>query len=50
MTAQKLDGRATAAAIKAELAERVAKLKARGHPGIATVLVGPTRHPSCTSG
>jgi methylenetetrahydrofolate dehydrogenase (NADP+)/methenyltetrahydrofolate cyclohydrolase len=40
MTAQKLDGRATAAAIKAELAERVAKLKARGHPGIATVLVG----------
>ena len=41
MTAQKLDGRATAAAIKAELAERVAKLKARGvTPGIATVLVG----------
>ena len=30
MTAQKLDGRATAAAIKAELAERVAKLKAQG--------------------
>lgn len=41
MTAIKLDGRATAAAIKAELAERVAKLKAQGvTPGIATVLVG----------
>ncbi|GAA4060070.1 bifunctional methylenetetrahydrofolate dehydrogenase/methenyltetrahydrofolate cyclohydrolase [Microbacterium laevaniformans] len=41
MTAHKLDGRATAAAIKAELAERVAKLKAVGvTPGIATVLVG----------
>jgi methylenetetrahydrofolate dehydrogenase (NADP+) / methenyltetrahydrofolate cyclohydrolase len=41
MTAQKLDGVATAAAIKAELAERVAALKARGiTPGIATVLVG----------
>ena len=41
MTAQKLDGRSTAAAIKAELAERVAKLKAQGiTPGIATVLVG----------
>ncbi|EXJ51104.1 MULTISPECIES: bifunctional methylenetetrahydrofolate dehydrogenase/methenyltetrahydrofolate cyclohydrolase [Microbacterium] len=41
MTAHKLDGRATAAAIKAELAERVAKLKAAGViPGIATVLVG----------
>ncbi len=41
MTAHKLDGRATAAAIKAELTERVAALKARGvTPGIATVLVG----------
>ncbi|GAA3030091.1 bifunctional methylenetetrahydrofolate dehydrogenase/methenyltetrahydrofolate cyclohydrolase [Microbacterium dextranolyticum] len=41
MTATVLDGRATAAAIKAELAERVAKLKALGvTPGIATVLVG----------
>ncbi|GLJ78368.1 bifunctional methylenetetrahydrofolate dehydrogenase/methenyltetrahydrofolate cyclohydrolase [Microbacterium imperiale] len=41
MTAQKLDGRATAAAIKTELAERVAALTARGvTPGIATVLVG----------
>ncbi len=41
MTATVLDGRATAAAIKAELAERVQKLKARGvTPGIATVLVG----------
>jgi methylenetetrahydrofolate dehydrogenase (NADP+) / methenyltetrahydrofolate cyclohydrolase len=39
--AQKLDGTATAAQIKAELAERVAALKARGiTPGIATVLVG----------
>lgn len=41
MTARTLDGRATAAAIKAELAERVAALRARGiTPGIATVLVG----------
>jgi methylenetetrahydrofolate dehydrogenase (NADP+) / methenyltetrahydrofolate cyclohydrolase len=41
MTAQRLDGVATAAAIKAELAERVAALKERGiTPGIATVLVG----------
>ncbi|MFT4230548.1 MAG: bifunctional methylenetetrahydrofolate dehydrogenase/methenyltetrahydrofolate cyclohydrolase [Microbacterium sp.] len=41
MTAQVLDGKATAAQIKAELAERVAALKARGvTPGIATVLVG----------
>lgn len=41
MTAQRLDGRAAAAAIKAELRERVAALKARGiTPGIATVLVG----------
>jgi methylenetetrahydrofolate dehydrogenase (NADP+)/methenyltetrahydrofolate cyclohydrolase len=36
-----LDGKATAAAIKAELAERVAALKARGvTPGLGTVLVG----------
>jgi methylenetetrahydrofolate dehydrogenase (NADP+)/methenyltetrahydrofolate cyclohydrolase len=41
MTAQKLDGRAAAADIKAELRERVAALKERGvTPGIATVLVG----------
>ncbi|RRD46655.1 bifunctional methylenetetrahydrofolate dehydrogenase/methenyltetrahydrofolate cyclohydrolase [Tessaracoccus sp. OH4464_COT-324] len=41
MTAQKLDGKATAAQIKAELAERVAALSARGVvPGLATVLVG----------
>jgi methylenetetrahydrofolate dehydrogenase (NADP+)/methenyltetrahydrofolate cyclohydrolase len=41
MTAQKLDGKATAAAIKAELSERVAALRERGvTPGIATVLVG----------
>ena len=39
-TAQILDGKATAAAIKAELTERVAALKARGIvPGIATVLL-----------
>ncbi|PFG36235.1 methylenetetrahydrofolate dehydrogenase (NADP+)/methenyltetrahydrofolate cyclohydrolase [Flavimobilis soli] len=41
MTAQVLDGKATAAAIKAELAERVAALTAAGAtPGLGTVLVG----------
>lgn len=41
MTAKVLDGKATAAAIKSELAERVAALRAQGVvPGIATVLVG----------
>ena len=46
MTAQRLDGRAAAAAIKNELRERVAALKARGiTPGIATVLVGAD--PAC---
>ncbi len=41
MTAQKLDGVATAAAIKAELTERVAALAARGIvPGLGTLLVG----------
>lgn len=41
MTAQRLDGIATAAAIKSELAERVAALKARGiTPGLGTLLVG----------
>lgn len=41
MTARRLDGRAAAAEIKAELEERVAALRARGVvPGIATVLVG----------
>ncbi|AZN29664.1 bifunctional methylenetetrahydrofolate dehydrogenase/methenyltetrahydrofolate cyclohydrolase [Flaviflexus salsibiostraticola] len=41
MTAQILDGRATAAAIKSELAERVAALRERGIvPGLGTVLVG----------
>jgi methylenetetrahydrofolate dehydrogenase (NADP+)/methenyltetrahydrofolate cyclohydrolase len=36
-----LDGRATAARIKAELAERVSALRARGvEPGLGTVLVG----------
>ena len=41
MTAQILDGKATAAAIKRELTERVAKLREAGHvPGLATVLVG----------
>ncbi|HET7349841.1 MAG TPA: bifunctional methylenetetrahydrofolate dehydrogenase/methenyltetrahydrofolate cyclohydrolase [Marmoricola sp.] len=41
MTVQKLDGTATAKAIKGELAERVAKLRERGVvPGLGTVLVG----------
>ncbi|GAA1532359.1 methylenetetrahydrofolate dehydrogenase (NADP+)/methenyltetrahydrofolate cyclohydrolase [Microbacterium ginsengiterrae] len=41
MTAQVLDGKAAAAAIKSELTERVAALRAQGIvPGIATVLVG----------
>ncbi|WP_298944681.1 bifunctional methylenetetrahydrofolate dehydrogenase/methenyltetrahydrofolate cyclohydrolase [uncultured Microbacterium sp.] len=41
MTAVTLDGKAAAAEIKAELAERIAALAARGVvPGIATVLVG----------
>lgn len=41
MTAQLLDGKATAAAVKSELAQRVATLTAAGQrPGLATVLVG----------
>ncbi|MDR1825427.1 MAG: bifunctional methylenetetrahydrofolate dehydrogenase/methenyltetrahydrofolate cyclohydrolase [Bifidobacteriaceae bacterium] len=41
MTAQVLDGKATAAQIKAELKERIDALKARGiTPGLGTVLVG----------
>ena len=41
MTAQILDGNATAKAIKGELRERVAALRARGiAPGLGTVLVG----------
>lgn len=41
MTAQILDGKATAGAIKAELKERVAALRAAGIvPGLGTVLVG----------
>jgi methylenetetrahydrofolate dehydrogenase (NADP+) / methenyltetrahydrofolate cyclohydrolase len=41
MTATILDGKATAAEIKAELAQRVAKLTAAGvTPGLGTVLVG----------
>lgn len=41
MTAQKLDGTATLKVIKAELAERVAKLREQGVvPGLGTVLVG----------
>jgi methylenetetrahydrofolate dehydrogenase (NADP+)/methenyltetrahydrofolate cyclohydrolase len=41
MTAQVLDGKATAAAIKAELTIRVAALAERGvHPGLGTLLVG----------
>ncbi|MBA0054257.1 bifunctional methylenetetrahydrofolate dehydrogenase/methenyltetrahydrofolate cyclohydrolase [Streptomyces sp. AJS327] len=41
MTAQILDGKATAAAIKAQLTERVAALRERGvTPGLGTLLVG----------
>ena len=41
MTAQTLDGTAAAAAIKADLTERVAALRAQGVvPGLGTVLVG----------
>ncbi len=41
MSAEKLDGKATAAAIKAELADRVARLAEKGvRPGLGTVLVG----------
>ena len=41
MTASILDGKATAAKVKADLAERVAKLAAQGiTPGLGTVLVG----------
>ncbi|EMQ99492.1 bifunctional methylenetetrahydrofolate dehydrogenase/methenyltetrahydrofolate cyclohydrolase [Paeniglutamicibacter gangotriensis] len=41
MTAQILDGKATAKAIKAELTERVTALAARGIvPGLGTILVG----------
>ena len=41
VTAQILDGKKTAAAIKAELTERVAKLREQGIvPGLGTVLVG----------
>jgi methylenetetrahydrofolate dehydrogenase (NADP+)/methenyltetrahydrofolate cyclohydrolase len=41
MTASILDGKATAAAIKSELTQRVAALKARGvTPGLGTLLVG----------
>ncbi|MBT1094183.1 bifunctional methylenetetrahydrofolate dehydrogenase/methenyltetrahydrofolate cyclohydrolase [Streptomyces sp. Tu102] len=42
MTAKLLDGKATAAVIRGELAERVAKLTATGGrpPGLGTVLVG----------
>lgn len=47
VTAQRLDGKATAATIKAELRERVAELAERGVvPGLGTVLVGedPASH------
>jgi methylenetetrahydrofolate dehydrogenase (NADP+)/methenyltetrahydrofolate cyclohydrolase len=47
VTATILDGKATAAAIKSELADRVAKLARDGiRPGLATVLVGddPASH------
>ncbi|WP_084038329.1 bifunctional methylenetetrahydrofolate dehydrogenase/methenyltetrahydrofolate cyclohydrolase [Demequina sp. NBRC 110053] len=41
MTAQRLDGKATAATIKAELTERAAALEAQGVvPGLGTLLVG----------
>ncbi|WP_239934815.1 bifunctional methylenetetrahydrofolate dehydrogenase/methenyltetrahydrofolate cyclohydrolase [Streptomyces sp. CBG31] len=41
MSAQILDGKATAAAIKSELAQRVAALRSQGVlPGLGTVLVG----------
>ena len=41
MTATILDGKATAAKVKADLANRVAALKARGvNPGLGTILVG----------
>lgn len=41
MTANRLDGKATAAAIKEELRARVARLRDQGvEPGLATVLVG----------
>lgn len=41
MTAVRLDGVATAAAVKSELAQRIATLKARGVvPGLGTLLVG----------
>src|ERR1700759_2853305 len=41
MTAQRLDGTATAKAIKGELTERVARLRERGVvPGLGTILVG----------
>ncbi|RBY93469.1 bifunctional methylenetetrahydrofolate dehydrogenase/methenyltetrahydrofolate cyclohydrolase [Blastococcus sp. TF02-8] len=41
MTATTLDGKATAAAIRTELTERVAALAAAGHrPGLGTLLVG----------
>ncbi|MCB0919014.1 MAG: bifunctional methylenetetrahydrofolate dehydrogenase/methenyltetrahydrofolate cyclohydrolase [Actinobacteria bacterium] len=41
MTAQVMDGKATAAAIRGELRERVATLREAGRtPGLATVLVG----------
>jgi methylenetetrahydrofolate dehydrogenase (NADP+)/methenyltetrahydrofolate cyclohydrolase len=41
VTATILDGKATAAAVKSELATRVASLKERGvHPGLGTILVG----------
>ena len=41
MTAQKLNGTATANAVKAELTERVAKLRELGiTPGLSTILVG----------
>jgi methylenetetrahydrofolate dehydrogenase (NADP+)/methenyltetrahydrofolate cyclohydrolase len=41
MSAVILDGKKTAAAVKADLAKRVEALKAKGvYPGLGTILVG----------
>ena len=41
MTAKRIDGKATATTVKAELAQRVSNLVAAGYrPGLATVLIG----------
>ena len=41
MTAQLIDGNALAARVRAQVAERVQAMRARGvHPGLAVILVG----------